>query len=188
MTAIGTVGAVVAALGIALWTERRSDKRIKGERAHSDKLLAAQLDREKTSVEDERAHARAQIEEERRLSLGRERQHVYSGFLISLDALERSIGTPLTADPEWRDKNLATAIGTAVGEVHRSYFPVYLTGSADILPVAETAWQAAWNLHDWTATDHPNATQSIVELEVLRERLKNASKAFMAAVRKSTAG
>lgn len=82
---------------------------------------------------------------------------------------------------------MANGIGAAAGEVHRSYYPVYLTGSADILPVAETAWQAAWTLHNWAAADHPNATQSIVELEILRERLKEASKAFLAAVRKETA-
>lgn len=74
LTAIGTVGAVAAALGIALWTEHRSDKRVKNERTRSDKLLAVQLEREKTAVEDEREHTRAQIEEERRLSLSRERQ------------------------------------------------------------------------------------------------------------------
>jgi hypothetical protein len=126
------------------------------------------LEREKTAVEDEREHARAQIEEKRRLSLSRERQHVYSG------SLERTIGTPLTADSQLRAGNVANGIGAAVGEVHRSYYPVYLTGSADILPVAETAWQAAWNLHDWAVADHPNATQSIVELEILRERLKGS--------------
>jgi hypothetical protein len=146
------------------------------------------LEREKTAVEDEREHARAQIEEERRLSLSRERQHVYSGFLLNLDALERTIGTPLTADSQLRAGNVANGIGAAVGEVHRSYYPVYLTGSADILLVAEKAWQAAWNLHDWAIADHPNATQSIVELEVLRERLKEASKAFLTAVRKEAAG
>jgi hypothetical protein len=56
MTAIGTVGAVAAALSIALWTEHRSDKRVKAERARSDRLLSEQVDREKTSVQDESIH------------------------------------------------------------------------------------------------------------------------------------
>jgi hypothetical protein len=61
MTAFGTVGAVVAALGIALWSERRTDNRLAAERKHSDEQLA-----------DERAFSRAQLAEERRIAIGRE--------------------------------------------------------------------------------------------------------------------
>jgi hypothetical protein len=57
MTAFGTVGAVIAAVGIALWAEWRSGRRLAAEREHSDRQL-----------EEERAHSRAQIEEERALS------------------------------------------------------------------------------------------------------------------------
>jgi hypothetical protein len=58
MTTFGTVGAVVAALGIALWTEWRSGKRFKAEQEHSDRLL-----------KEEREHTGAEIEEERRIAL-----------------------------------------------------------------------------------------------------------------------
>ena len=39
LTAIGTVGAVIAAVGIALWTEWRSGGRLKAEHERSDRLL-----------------------------------------------------------------------------------------------------------------------------------------------------
>jgi hypothetical protein len=60
-TAIGTVAAVIVALGIALWTEWRSGRRLKAEHERSDRLLA-----------EERAYGRAQLEEERSLAHGRE--------------------------------------------------------------------------------------------------------------------
>ena len=61
MTAFGTVGAVIAAVGIALWTEWRSGERLKAEQQRSDRQL-----------EEERALSRAEIEEERRIALERE--------------------------------------------------------------------------------------------------------------------
>lgn len=61
MTAFGTVGAVVAAVGIALWAEWRSGQRLKEERERSVRL-----------VEQERARRTAQIEEERRVARERE--------------------------------------------------------------------------------------------------------------------
>jgi hypothetical protein len=77
------VGAVAVAVGIALWTERRSGKRITAEHRRSDGLireereraaaaLADQREHEKSALEDERAHGRRLLKEERRLSLERE--------------------------------------------------------------------------------------------------------------------
>jgi hypothetical protein len=74
LTAVGTVGAVIAAVGIALWSERRSDRRLREEHRRTDLMLAQQREREKAAVEDERAHGRAQIDEERRLALDREQR------------------------------------------------------------------------------------------------------------------
>src|SRR4029077_2673102 len=39
MTAFGTVGAVVTAVGIALWTEWQSSRRIRAERRHATAIL-----------------------------------------------------------------------------------------------------------------------------------------------------
>ena len=77
MTAFGTVGAVVAAVGIALWAERRSDGRLTAERKRSDRLLA-----------DERAHSRAEIEEERRI--GQEREQLAEAYAVQIAPVQTS--------------------------------------------------------------------------------------------------
>jgi hypothetical protein len=59
MTAFGTVGAVVAALGIAVWSERRTDTRLTAERAHSDQQLREERDRADARVQAERDTTRA---------------------------------------------------------------------------------------------------------------------------------
>jgi hypothetical protein len=76
LTAIGTVAVAVAAVGIAIWGERRTDGRIKDERKRSDELIAAEHARadrqlaEERALADERladqlAHSDAQLAEER---------------------------------------------------------------------------------------------------------------------------
>ena len=75
LTAVGTVGAVIVAVWIALWTEWRSDKRIKSERERSDGLLAEQ-----------REHERAALEEERRLALEREQEAAANAVQVALVA------------------------------------------------------------------------------------------------------
>jgi hypothetical protein len=84
LTAIGTVGAVVVAVGIALWTERRSDRRIREERQ-----------RGAAAVEDERAHGKAQLEEERRLA--RERDQLEQAYAVQVVLAQRPAeGMPYT--------------------------------------------------------------------------------------------
>ena len=58
LTAIGTVGAVVAAVGIALWTEYRSGRRLAAEHERSDRQLEAERKRSSAEIEDERRIAR----------------------------------------------------------------------------------------------------------------------------------
>src|SRR5262245_812046 len=94
LTAIGTVATALVAVGIALWTERRSERRIRGERAqHKTAIeeeraysrtqieeeralqkiaLAGERALQKVALEDERAYGRAEVEEERRVALERE--------------------------------------------------------------------------------------------------------------------
>jgi hypothetical protein len=71
MTAFGTVGAVIAAVGIALWTEWRSARRLAAEQARSDRQL-----------EEERARSRAEIEEERRIA--REREQLAEAYQVQV--------------------------------------------------------------------------------------------------------
>jgi hypothetical protein len=61
VTAIGTVAVAVVAVGVALFAEWRSDKRLRAEHARSDKMLA-----------EERALSEARLREERQLFQGRE--------------------------------------------------------------------------------------------------------------------
>jgi hypothetical protein len=71
MTAFGTVGAVVAAVGIALWAEWRSGKGLREERDHSGRLL-----------KEEREYGRAQIEEERRIA--REQEQLAEAYAVQV--------------------------------------------------------------------------------------------------------
>lgn len=59
MTAFGTVGAVAAALGIAIWSEQRTDTRLTAEREHSDQQLREERDRADARLQAERDTARA---------------------------------------------------------------------------------------------------------------------------------
>lgn len=79
LTAIGTVGAVIAAVGIALWAEWRSGKRLKGEQERSDRQL-----------KEERGHSQAQIEEERRIV--REREQLAEAYTVQVVLGERTGG------------------------------------------------------------------------------------------------
>jgi hypothetical protein len=82
LTAIGTVGAVVVAVWIALRSERKSDKRMRAERTRSDTQLAEQRALDKAAIEDERAHGRAQLEEERQLA--REREQLAGAYAVQV--------------------------------------------------------------------------------------------------------
>lgn len=57
LTALGTIAVAVTAVGIAVWSDRRTDRRIRDERARSDRRIAA-----------ERAWADRQLAEERALA------------------------------------------------------------------------------------------------------------------------
>lgn len=59
MTAFGTVGAVAAALGIAISSERRTDTRLTAQREHSDRQLREERDRADARLQAERDTARA---------------------------------------------------------------------------------------------------------------------------------
>jgi hypothetical protein len=65
LTAIGTVGAVVVALGIALWADKRADRRINAEHERSDRLLREERERSASALAEQREHERTALEEER---------------------------------------------------------------------------------------------------------------------------
>lgn len=97
MTAFGTVGAVVAAVGIAIWGEWRTNKRIERERVRSDKILAderaladdrlaRQLEHSDAQLAAERAHSAAQLQGERRYE--REQEQFSQASAVYVDPSE----------------------------------------------------------------------------------------------------
>jgi hypothetical protein len=82
LTAIGTVGAVIVAVGIALWTEWRSGKRIKAEHERSDKALREERERSAAELAEQREHGRKQLEEERRIA--REREQLAQAYAVQV--------------------------------------------------------------------------------------------------------
>lgn len=81
VTAIGTVLVAIVAVGIALWSEWRADKRLTAQREHNDNQLA-----------DERALSRAQIEEERQVA--HDREQLSEAYAVQVVLGERSTGEP----------------------------------------------------------------------------------------------
>jgi hypothetical protein len=113
----------------------------------------------------------------------------YAALLASLDELARVIGAPLTAGGELTAGTLAQEIAQAVRTVQRSYFAVYIDGSASVQPVAGKACQAAWDIHNWVTTGQPDQGRPATDqLEELRGKLSAAGTAFADAVRQETAG
>jgi len=104
VAAFGTVGAVVVAVGIALWTEWRSGRRLKAERERSDRLLA-----------EERALSRAQIDEERRVTSEREQlAEAYAVQVIAADMVIRS----------WPEESITRGRRLAAIVVNRGKFTI----------------------------------------------------------------
>jgi hypothetical protein len=86
MTAFGTVGAVAAAVGIALWADWKSGQRVDAERKRSDAQLA-----------EERALSARQIDEERRIA--KEREQLTEAYRVQVvSGWKRTTGE----DPEVR--------------------------------------------------------------------------------------
>src|SRR5689334_10776742 len=64
MTAIGTVAVALAAVGIAIWSDRRTGKRLADERTLADGRLARQLKHSDDQLEKERAAADKRLSDE----------------------------------------------------------------------------------------------------------------------------
>jgi hypothetical protein len=118
------------------------------------------------------------------------RREAYAALMLNLDELIRSIGAPQTISAELRNGTLGEAIAAVAGNVQRTYFAVYLSGSPRVQPLAGTAWDAAWKIHDWITADHSGMEerQALDQLEDLRGKLRKASAAFANAARNETAG
>jgi len=99
-TAIGTVAAVIVALGIALYADWRAGKRLAAEHERSDRVLGEERERtatelaeqrqhERTALDDERAYSRRQLEEERQIAL--ERDQLAQAYAVQVVLGERQV-------------------------------------------------------------------------------------------------
>jgi hypothetical protein len=106
LTAIGTILVAIVAVGVALWSERRTDKRVAAEREESARQLAAERAHSAEQLAAEQAHAvamlaqeqafsREQVAEERSIALDRE-QLTEAAAIQVLDGVEH---VPLQGDP-----------------------------------------------------------------------------------------
>jgi hypothetical protein len=117
LTAIGTVGAVIVAVGIALWTERRSDRRLCQERERNDRALAEQRKQAEAALEDERAYGRVQLEDERRIA----RERAAHPGLRGAGRPEPAPGQKWRAQPVRRPRQSKTWRLTAIVVNHGAY-------------------------------------------------------------------
>ena len=112
MTAIGTVLVAIAAVGIALWSDRRTGVRIAAEQARHDKetadervlaakRLADQQAHSDKQLADERAHSAAQLQEERQLA--QDREQLAEAYLVEVTEARmtpEAYGSQITSDPD----------------------------------------------------------------------------------------
>lgn len=99
MTAFGTVGAVIAAVSIALWADWRSARRIREERERSDRQLEAEQERSDRQLKEERERSQAQIEEERWIT--REREQLAEAYAVQIVSARASVSEVYGhSDPE----------------------------------------------------------------------------------------
>lgn len=114
LTAVGTLALAVAAVWVALWSDKRTGVRLEAEHARSDRQLAGERERHDRELAEERAHSeqqlarqqefsRAQLEEEQQLA--REREQLAEAYAVQVLQAERPTGAPtedvcgeLTAD------------------------------------------------------------------------------------------
>jgi hypothetical protein len=65
LTAGGTIAVAIIAVGIAIWSERRTDLRVEAERKRSDRVLAEEREFADKRLADQQAHSDAQLAQER---------------------------------------------------------------------------------------------------------------------------
>lgn len=140
MTAIGTVLVAVAAVWIALWTDRqtgvriaaeqvRHDKEIADERVLADKRLAGQLAHSDKQLADERAaagarlreelqHSAAQLQEERQLT--QDREQLAEAYLVQVTAGRMNVPPPSVSQPA-RDPDEPAERAVAIVVNHGRY-------------------------------------------------------------------
>jgi hypothetical protein len=170
LTALGTVAVAVAAVGIAIWGDRRTDARIQDERARSDRQLAeeraladkrladqlahsdAQLAGERAAADarlkEELAHADAELAEEHRIA--REREQWAEAYAVEVTAAQMSpeeYGSRITTEP---DVPIACPVAIVVNRGHYAITDVYArfrAGTGGLTAYGRTEHFSSWLTH-----------------------------------------
>jgi hypothetical protein len=163
LTAIGTLAVAIAAVWVALWSERRTDKRVAaereesarqlaGERAHSAEQLAAEHAHAAEMLAQEQAFSRDQLAEERRLALEQEQlAEAYAVQVVGAESLFRS-GQEVHSEPEEIIPGLVAIVvnhGTYVITRVEAQFHLPGNGGGSLIPVNLTEWRSGYtDLHE----------------------------------------
>jgi hypothetical protein len=91
LTAIGTVTTAIAAVGIAIWSDRKAGNRVAGERGFGLKQLAKEQEFSREQLMKEQDFSRAQIAEERQLRLAAEQ--VAEAHMVRIEQAARDVAT-----------------------------------------------------------------------------------------------
>jgi hypothetical protein len=167
LTAIGTIAVAATAVGIAIWGDRRTDARIKDERARADRQLAeeraladkrladqlahsdAQLAAERAAADarlkEELAHADAELAEEHRIA--REREQWAEAYAVEVTAAQMSPeawGSRVTTQP---DVPIACPVAIVVNRGHYAITDVYAQfreGTGGLTAYGRTEHFSSW--------------------------------------------
>jgi len=165
-TAIGTIAVAIVALGIAIYSERRTDKRVKAEREHGDGVLAEERRLADKRLADQMAHSDAQLAEERAAAdrrLERERQiaqervQLAEAYAVEVTAARMSAeayGSQITTTP---DEPIACAVAIVVNGGHYTITRLqaqFCTGSGSLTSYGRTEYfSSMWRIEDSPLSD-----------------------------------
>jgi hypothetical protein len=171
LTAIGTIAVALVAVGVALWGDRqtakrvqaehdRADRRLADERTRHDHELASERDRRDKELADERAHSarqleaaqtfsRNQIAEEHRLS--QEREQLAYAHAIQVVRAEHQAPAPARA-AAGSSGNMGTRVLTAIVVNHGNYtivrvecqFHLGASGNVSYVVADKTEWMSGY--------------------------------------------
>jgi hypothetical protein len=94
-TAIGTVAAAVAAVGIAIWSDWRTGNRVEAEQLISRQQLATQQEFSRQQLVDQQEFSRNQLAEERQADLAKDQ--LAEAYMVRVELGARDI--PVETDP-----------------------------------------------------------------------------------------
>jgi hypothetical protein len=87
-TALGTVAVAIVAVSVALYADWQADRRVRAERAHSDKVIAEERALAEKRLAEQLAHSEAQLRNERQHA--QEREQLAEAYAVQVVAARTS--------------------------------------------------------------------------------------------------